>query len=124
MTKHIDTPFYITLPLFQSSALSNSICSFKANRRTNKVQVSGHRGTIDAGDYLTFLNHPKLYTALNSVRGNGTLEVFPPLREDVNVGEAVILTQVNILVRRTSVKTIIDDVDWICTFEIDVKEAF
>lgn len=122
---HTDTPFYITLPLFQSSALSNSIVSTKALARTNKIQVSGHRGAIQVGDALTFLNHAKLYRALNTVRGSGVLEIFPPLRADVNAGEAVILQDVNILVHCTSdYKATIDDVDWVATFEIEVKEAF
>jgi hypothetical protein len=122
---HTDTPFYITLPLFQSSALSNSVVSTKALARTNKIQVSGHRGTIQTGDALTFLNHSKLYRALNTIRSSGELEVFPPLRADVSAGEAVVLKDIQILVRCTSdIKTSIDDVDWVATFEVEVKEAF
>ncbi|MDM5121032.1 hypothetical protein ACV1C8_00030 [Aeromonas hydrophila] len=124
LISHIDTPFYISLPLFQSSALSNSTVNAKALARSNSVNISGHRGIIQAGDYLTFLNHPKLYTATNTVKTSGTLVVSPPLRADVNVGEAVILQDVKILVRCTSdIKTSIDDVDWVATFEIEVKEA-
>ncbi len=122
---HVDTPFYISLPLFQSSAFSNSIVSTAAQARTSAIQVSGHRGTIQAGDFLTFLNHSKLYTAMNTVRGTGTLNIFPPLRADVKATETVILQDVKILVRITSdIKTAIDDVDWVATFDIDVKEAF
>ncbi|HEH9441930.1 TPA: hypothetical protein SIA39_004001 [Aeromonas sobria] len=122
---HVDTPFYITLPLFQSSALSNSIVSQDAKARTSNIQVSGHRGVILAGDFLTFLNHSKIYTATSQVKGNGTLSIFPPLRSDVKAGEAVVLQNVKILVRVTSdTKTAIDDVDWVATFEIEVKEAF
>lgn len=122
---HVDTPFYISLPLFQSSALSNSVVSAAAKARTSNIQVSGHRGTINTGDFLTFLNHSKLYTAMNTVRGNGTLTIFPPLRSDVKATETVILKDVKILVRvTTDIKTTIDDVDWVATFELDVKEAF
>lgn len=122
---HNDTPFYISLPLFQSSAISNSIVSTKALARTNKILVSGHRGTIQAGDSLTFINHPKLYQALNTVKSSGTLEVFPPLRSDVNAGEIVQLQNIKILVRCTSdIETEIEDVDWVGTFTIEVKEAF
>lgn len=122
---HIDTPFYLTFPQLQGASLSNSIVSANTAARASKVPVSGHKGVIQAGDFITFMNHTKMYQALNAVEGSGTLNIFPPLRSDVRAQETICTQQVKVLVRLTSpITEAFDDVDWNCTFEFEAKEAF
>lgn len=122
---HIDTPFYLTFPQLQGSALSNSIVAQNTTARSSKAQVSGHKGTIQQGDYFTFTNHTKMYQAINQVKGQGVLSFFPPLRADIKASEVIQTTNVKVLVRMTSqTKEVFDSVDFNSTFEFEAKEAF
>jgi len=122
---HIDTPFLISLPLFQGTATSNGVVGASTPVRSSAVQVTGFKGSIQQGDFFTFGNHTKLYQARNTIKGSGNLQLFPPLRSLVTASEPLILQNVAICVRLTGdVKHAIDDVDWNATFEFEVKEAF
>ncbi len=125
LNSHVDTPFLISLPLFQSSATSNGVVSTNANVRADTVNLTGFKGTIQAGDFLTFGNSTKLYQARNSLKGSGNLSIFPPLRAPVQASEPCILQGVQICVCLTGdIKQTIDTVDWIASFELEVKEKF
>lgn len=126
LAQHQNTPFYIKLPLLDSSADSNSNVATDVNQRSTQFEVSGHRGVIEQGDYLSFLNHSKLYQALNRVERNGVLQITPPLRTPLKAQDQVILKDQKVLVLLTNTEfEVKHNGDFKCAeFSLELKESF
>ncbi|MCX7128042.1 hypothetical protein [Aeromonas sp.] len=126
LAEHQCTPFYIKLPLISSTASSNSFVSQDVPPRSSSIEVSGHRGVINRGDYLSFLNHNKLYQALNTVERNGQLKITPPLRAQLKAQDQVILVDQKVLVLLTSTETEVKHSgSFRCAeFSLELKERF
>lgn len=126
LNRHIDTPFWISLPAYQVNHTTNATCSSTTAAMATTIPVSGFGGTIPAGAYLQFTNHSKVYQLLNTITGSASAQIYPPLRSSITTGELINLKDVRFLVKQTegTIQSKIDTVDWIAEYEIDVKEAF
>ncbi|WP_429234754.1 hypothetical protein [Aeromonas salmonicida] len=126
LAEHQCTPFYIKLPLLDSAASSNSFVGEAANPRSTQILVSGHRGSIRRGDYLSFLNHNKIYQALNDVERDGLLKITPPLRAPLKAQDQVILKDQKVLVLLTNTEfEVKHNGEFKCAeFSLELKERF
>ncbi|MBN5214283.1 hypothetical protein [Serratia ureilytica] len=61
----------------------------KVNKGTRLVPVGVFVGTLEAGTYIKFNNHPKIYQVVEDVKANGTMKIFPGLYQEVNSGEPI-----------------------------------
>lgn len=84
-------PFEMPLGYFSEykGNATNMVCRGKSNRGARLVPVSTFNGVLEAGTYIKFNNHPKIYQVVEDVRSNGTMKIFPGLYQEVNSGEAV-----------------------------------
>jgi hypothetical protein len=51
------------------------------NANSTQVTVSGNSGLIPAGSFIVFDNHSKVYMTTTDLLNNGTLNIFPALRQ-------------------------------------------
>ncbi|TEW83382.1 hypothetical protein D5R38_18605 [Serratia marcescens] len=85
------TPFEMPLGYFseyKGNAVGVTVRA-KANKGARLVSLGQFVGTLEAGTYIKFQNHSKIYQVTEDVNGNGTLKIFPGLYQEVNAGEPV-----------------------------------
>ncbi len=95
--------FTIVLPVIgEASAQARGPCTVNrpAPLGASTVAVSGHTGTLKAGDLLVFANHPKAYMITADRPGPGLLALQPALMSAVPRGTAITYDQVPITVRQ------------------------
>lgn len=92
-TKHgFDIPFDIEMPQVRRAVQVTS--ASKAEINTNAIAgaqtVSAQiTGRIQAGEFIQFENHTKVYLLMNDVSSTSVLEIQPPLRRPMPVGTKI-----------------------------------
>ncbi|CAI0912277.1 hypothetical protein [Serratia quinivorans] len=84
-------PFEMPLGYFseyKGNAINVTV-SAKSNKGSRLVKLGQFSGTLEAGTYIRFKNHAKIYQVTEDVQANGTMKIFPSLYQEVNAGESV-----------------------------------
>lgn len=62
------------------------------------INIGGLGGTLFLGDVIKFPNDDKLYYVMTEREGDGTMEIFPPLRVSQSANNSVLYTEINPIV--------------------------
>ncbi|MDP8728366.1 hypothetical protein [Serratia marcescens] len=90
-THKFSVPFDFPMGYFSEyiGNANNVTARAKANKGARLVPVGVFNGVLEAGTYIKFNNHPKIYQVTEDVQSNGTMKIFPGLYQEVNAGEPV-----------------------------------
>ena len=95
--------FQIVLPVI-SSALGDAAGGWRMGAAAivgaNMVTTSGGSGSIQAGSYIKFGNHDKVYKVLRDVAAGGTMMIKPNLVAAVPTASMIVYRMVPFTVRR------------------------
>ena len=96
------TAFTMTLPEYSDAngTVSGTVLTSSAVAAgATSIPIDGITGQINAGDFVKFANHTKVYMVTADRSGVGSLTISPPLRESVVNNEGVTYDAVPFTVR-------------------------
>lgn len=100
--------FTLVLPEYSDSSGTVSgtvLANGSAAAGSTSVTIDGITGQINAGDFVKFANHNKVYMVTADRNGAGAMSISPPLREAVSDNEGVTYNSVPFTVRLANDKT-------------------
>lgn len=118
--------FTIVPPIVGSSGgnASGSITCSAAVKGATSVTIAGITGSLEAGDFVKFAGHDKVYMLTADRSGAGAMSITPPLIAAVSATEQLVYVDVPFTVRlNNDLQTYKIGVDSLYSYEVDVIEA-